>query len=64
MVEHLGISIHRLVALLQIHELSMLALHNAYWDVLRMKGFTKPGPLHLLSRVSGGDVGPPCSGIG
>jgi hypothetical protein len=28
-VEHLGIGIHRLVALLQIHELSMLALHNA-----------------------------------
>jgi hypothetical protein len=41
----------------------MLALHNALWDVLSTKGFTELGPLHLVSRASGGEVGPPCSGI-
>jgi hypothetical protein len=63
MVEHLGIDIHRLVALLQIHELSMLALHNASWDVLCKKGFMELSPLHLVSRASGGEVRLPCSGI-
>jgi hypothetical protein len=48
---------------LKIHELSMLALHNAYWDVLRTKGFTELSPLHLVSRVSDGEVDPPCSSI-
>jgi hypothetical protein len=62
-VEHLGIGIHRLAALLEIHELSMLALHNACWDVLCMKGFTELSPLHLVNGASGGEVGPPCSGI-
>jgi hypothetical protein len=41
----------------------MFALHNACWDVLHMKGFTKLGTLHLVSRASGGEVGPPWSGI-
>jgi hypothetical protein len=27
------------------------------------KGFTKLSPLHLVSKASGGEVGPPCSGI-
>jgi hypothetical protein len=52
-----------LIALLQIHELSMLALHNACWDVLRTKGFTELDPLHLVSGVSAGEVSPTCSGI-
>jgi hypothetical protein len=63
LVEHLGIGIHRLITLLQIHEISMLALHNACWDVLHMKGFTELGPLHLVSGASGGEIGPPCSSI-
>jgi hypothetical protein len=41
----------------------MLALHNACWDVLHMKGLTELDPLHLISRASGGEVGPPCFGI-
>jgi hypothetical protein len=41
----------------------MLALHNACWDVLHKKGFTKLDTLHLVNRASGGEVGPPCSGI-
>jgi hypothetical protein len=41
----------------------MLALYNACWNVLRMVGFSELGPLHLVSGVSGGEVGPPFSGI-
>jgi hypothetical protein len=34
-----------------------------YWDMLRTEGFTELGPLHMVSRTSGGEVGPPCSFI-
>jgi hypothetical protein len=52
-----------LVALLQIHELSVLAPHNVCWDMLRTEGFTELGPLDLISGVNDGEVGPPCSCI-
>jgi hypothetical protein len=41
----------------------MLAPHNACWDMLRMEGFMELGPPHLLSGMSGGEVGAPCSSI-
>jgi hypothetical protein len=52
-----------LVTLLQIHELSVHAFHDACWNMLRTEGFTELGPLHLVSRTSGNETSPPCSGI-
>jgi hypothetical protein len=62
-VEYFGVGIHRLVALLRIHELSMLAFYDVCWNILCMEGFLKLGLLYLVSGASGGEVGPPCSGI-
>jgi hypothetical protein len=31
--------------------------------MLRTEGFKELSPLHLVSRTSGSEVGPPCSGI-
>jgi hypothetical protein len=66
-----------LIALLQIHELFVLALHNACWDMLCTEGFTKLGSLHLVGGTSGtelgslhlvggtsgGEAGTPCSNV-
>jgi hypothetical protein len=66
-----------LIALLQIHELFVLALHNTYWDLLRTEGFaelgslhlvggtsgTELGSLHLVGGTSGGEAGTPCSNV-
>jgi hypothetical protein len=52
-----------LVALLQIYELSVLAFHDACQDMLRTEGITELGSLHLVSRTSSGETGPPCSSI-
>jgi hypothetical protein len=52
-----------LVALLQIHELKMIAFHDACWNMLCTEGFTELDPLYLVSRTSGGETDPPCAGI-
>jgi hypothetical protein len=41
----------------------VLAFHDAYRDMLRMEGVTELDPLHLVSRTSSGETGPPCSSI-
>jgi hypothetical protein len=60
-VAQLEVVIHGSSTLLQIHELLVFPHHDACLYVLSTESLVELSPLHLVSEVSGDEVGPPCS---
>jgi hypothetical protein len=55
---------HRPSTLLYVLEPLTLLSHNACWDVVGAESIVEFSPRHLVVRgVSGGVVGPPCTGV-